>query len=164
MKILIFTEGTILMHRAASGYSSEQIVQQVILKNKSVKDYANYLPIGAAVEKIKEWFNQGAEIKYLTSRKNKKEIDFIQSVLDNHGFPKGLLEYRKKSEKYSDVAERVMPEVLIEDDCESIGGEKETTYYFIKPKSKKMIKSIIVKEFSGIDKLPDSITSLVSHY
>jgi len=53
-----------------------------------------------------------------------------------------------------------MPDILIENDCESIGGQKEMTITFVKPRVKQKIKSIVVKEFQGIDHLPDSINSL----
>lgn len=53
-----------------------------------------------------------------------------------------------------------MPDILIEDDCGSIGGEPEMTYPHIDPKKKRQIKSIVVKEFSGIDNLPDKLEEL----
>lgn len=54
-----------------------------------------------------------------------------------------------------------MPDVLIEDDCESIGGEKEMVYPHIKPELRTKIKSIVVEEFEGIDHLPDEIDLLL---
>ena len=53
-----------------------------------------------------------------------------------------------------------MPDVLIEDDCESIGGEKEMTYTNIREDLKFMTAHISVKEFGGIDHLPVSIFDL----
>ncbi|MBU1868283.1 hypothetical protein KJ608_02360 [Patescibacteria group bacterium] len=53
-----------------------------------------------------------------------------------------------------------MPDILVEDDCESIGGEQEMTYTHIRPSLKEKIKSAVVKEFNGIDHLPDSIQEL----
>ena len=50
---------------------------------------------------------------------------------------------------------------LIEDDCESIGGEKEMTITFVKPEIKQKIKSIVVKEFSRIDDLPNEVSNLM---
>jgi len=49
---------------------------------------------------------------------------------------------------------------LIEDDCESIGGMEEMTIINIKPDLKKKIKSVVVKEFEGIDHLPDDLKNL----
>lgn len=63
---------------------------------------------------------------------------------------------------YQDVVERMepLPDILIEDDCESIGGEKEMTYPHLRSDVKNKIKSIVIKEFGGIDYLPDQIASL----
>ena len=141
MKILIFTEGTIIMHQ----------------NEESIKDFANYIPIGQAVVKIKGWVDQGHEIIYLTSRTKPEEIIAIQDVLDKYCFPKGELLFRKTGEEYKDVAERIKPDVLIEDDCESIGGAEEMTITYITLEIKKNIKSIPVKEFGGIDHLPDKL-------
>ncbi|OGE71166.1 hypothetical protein A2617_01400 [Candidatus Daviesbacteria bacterium RIFOXYD1_FULL_41_10] len=58
--------------------------------------------------------------------------------------------------------ENVLPDILIEDDCESIGGEIEMCYPNIKPEIKEKIKHIIVKEFQGIDHLPDNLDELDS--
>lgn len=71
--------------------------------------------------------------------------------------------FRKNGEEYKEVAERLMPDILIEDDCESIGGETEMTYLHIRPDLKSKIKPIIVKEFGGIDYLPDSISELLKY-
>lgn len=160
MKILIFTEGTILMHKNAKNYSRDEIVRQVKNKEKSVHEYASYIPIGNAVKKLKIWKNQGAEIIYLTSRTKAREIQDIQNVLNQYDFPKGKLLYRKSNQEYKDVAEKIIPDILIEDDCKSIGGIKEMTITHIKPDIKRKIKSIPVKEFGGIDYLPDSINKL----
>lgn len=158
MKILIFTEGTIIMHKSAVGHDRRSIIKQVIDKILSVTDYVGYIPIGNAVEKIQMWKDHGAKIVYLTSRRREEQINDIRSVLEKYHFPKGILEYRKGNEDYKDVAERIMPDVLIEDDCESIGGEKEMTYPNMNAKAKEMVQSIVVKEFEGIDYLPEKIT------
>lgn len=151
MKILIFTEGTILMHKNAIGHTREDIVQQIKNQESSVHDYGSYIPIGNAQKKLGEWQKTGHEILYLTSRRTPDEIRSIKEALNKHSFPKGKLVYRMGNEKYSDVAERVLPDVLIEDDCESIGGEKETTYLAVNKEKRKNIKYILVKEFSGIN-------------
>ena len=161
MKILIFTEGTILMHKNGLGLNREEIVKQVQDNiDSSLRDYSSYIPIGNASAKIKLWVNQGAEIFYLTSRKILKEIGDIKDVLSKYKFPAGQLLARENSEEYKDVAEKIIPNILIEDDCESIGGEKEVTITFVKPEIKQKIKSIIVKEFGGIDDLPNEINEI----
>jgi len=158
MKILIFTKGTIIMHKNAVGHSREEIVQQVKDNEKSVHDYASYVPVGKAAEKIAGWQKQGAEILYLTSRRKTNEIEDIKSVLKKYGFPEGLLLFRRENEEYKDVAERITPDILIEDDCESIGGVDEMTITHVKPEIKEKIKSVPIPEFGGIDHLPDEIS------
>ncbi len=160
MKILIFTEGTIIMHKNAVGLTRDEIVRQVINKEDSVYDFRSYIPIGNSVSKLRCWRNEGAEIYYLTSRKKPEEIEQIQFVLRKHMFPEGKLLYRHFDEDYKDIAEKLMPDLLVEDDCESIGGLEETTIFHVSPIIKERIKSILVKEFAGIDHLPDQISAL----
>jgi len=160
MKILIFTEGTIIMHKTAIGHSREKIVKQVKDEQESVHDYGSYVPIGNAVKKLQNWKNDGAEILYLTSRKKLDEVKQIQNVLKKFNFPDGQLLFRQKNEEYKDIAEKIIPDVLIEDDCESIGGIDEMTITHVKPEVKKKITSILIKEFGGIDHLPDKISAL----
>ena len=57
-------------------------------KEKTVRDFAHYVPIGNAVDKIKKWADWGAQIVYMTSRKSQKEVSDIQNVLDQNSFPK----------------------------------------------------------------------------
>jgi len=164
MKILVFTEGTIIMHPSAAGLTREQRVQQSITNAEGVRDYVNYIPIRNAVKKLQVWKRQGTEIFYLTSRTAPKQIAEIKRVLEKYDFPDNQnLLYRKKGEEYKDVAEKLMPDILIEDDCESIGGEKEMTYTHIKPELKEKIKLISVKEFGGIDHLPDELEELLNY-
>lgn len=160
MKILIFTEGTVLMHKSALGHRREEIVEQVQNEDKSIHDYASYIPIGNAVNKISKWANQGAEISYLTSCKKVENVEKVRSVLLKYSFPSVNLYFRRDGEEYKDIAERIMPDILIEDDCESIGGENEMTITHISENKKKEIKSVPVKEFSGIDHLPDNTSEL----
>lgn len=148
------------MHKKAKGHTHLEIVKQVKNKEPSVKDYAFYIPIKKAAKKISNWKKEGAEIIYLTSRKKRKEILFIQRVLKKYKFPSGQLLFRQKKEEYKDVAERILPDILIEDDCESIGGKEEIISTKVQPKLKKKIKSIVVKEFKGIDHLSNKINDL----
>lgn len=155
MKILIFTEGTILLHKNGKNLSREKAVMQVIEKDESVKDYSSYIPIGNAGERIREWKNNGATIMYITSRTSPEEIGAIKGVLEKYNFPIGDLVYRKNGEVYANVIEKIAPDVLIEDNCESIGGENEMIYPNLKQELKSRIKSLVVKEFAGIDGLPN---------
>ena len=156
--IAVFLHGTLIMHRSAEKRSREERIRQVKNRDPSVLDYASYIPIGNAVEKLKSWEKQGAELLYLSSHETSGDVERDKSVLKKYRFPKGQIFYRKNRESYRDIAERIIPDVLIEDDCESIGGEKEMTITFVKPEIKQRIKSIIVKKFYGIDDLPDKVS------
>ncbi len=181
MKIMVFTEGTVLMHKSAEGKDREQIVEQsrregiqreesslkyeskseVPVEQNSVYDFANYLPNGKATEKLWKWKDQKASIYYLSSRRIKSEVEAIKTVLKRYNFPDSdNLLFRQEGANYKDVAEKNLPDILIEDDCESIGGEVEMTYPHIREDLKPKIKSIIVKEFAGIDNLPDDLIEL----
>ena len=164
MRILIFTEGTILTHRSHTGLARDKVVELVRNRRKppGQRYFANTVPIGHSVPKIAEWKKQGAIILYLTSRRTPEEVEIIRNVLSEYGFPDGELLFRRDGEEYKDVAERALPDIIVEDDCESIGGEEEMTYPHVKEELKKEIKSIVVKEFGGIDHLPDNITDLLN--
>ena len=129
--------------------------------DSSVHDYASYIPVGNAVKKLKSWQSQGAEILYLSSHEAAEDVEKDKIVLEKYDFPKGQVFYRQNGETYQNIAEKITPDVLIEDDCESIGEKKEMTITFVKPEIKQKIKSIVVKEFSGVDNLPIEISSLM---
>ena len=125
--------------------------------------YTLKIPSGNAPVKLQKWKDQGAEIMYPTSRRKPDELDIVRHLLEQYDFPIGELFYRREGEAYKDVAERVLPDMLIEDDCESIGGEVEMTWPHIKPELKTRIKSIVVKEDGGIDHLPDNLVDLTKY-
>ncbi|HEX6387072.1 MAG TPA: hypothetical protein VF177_20600 [Anaerolineae bacterium] len=160
---MVFLHGTAIMHRNAAGRRREERVRQVLDGDKSLYDFASYVPVDNAVAKLQGWKQQGAEILYLSSHTRTEEIEADKTVLRKHSFPDGQVFFRQDGEQYKDVAERVLPDILIEDDCESIGGEAEMTYPHIKPELKARIKSIVVREFGGIDHLPDQISRLRSY-
>jgi len=149
------------MHRNAVDRTREERVKQVLDGDDSLCDLASYVPVGNVLRKLQAWKQQGAEIVYLSSHKKVEDVEKDKVVLRNHGFPDGQVLFRHSDERYNDVAERVLPDVLIEDDCESIGGQREMTYPHIKPELKAKISPITVKEFGGIDHLPDDISALV---
>ena len=68
--------------------------------------------------------------------------------------------FRGENEDYKDVVERNAPDILIEDDCESIGGAQEMTITHIRPEIRSKIKPITVEEFGGIDHIPDDVSRL----
>ncbi len=174
MKILVFLQGTLIMHKSAIGKSRDEIIEQVKAQGESVRDFASYTSVGNAVEKLNEWAKQGAEIIYLSALTEDKKargdevvgkegLKVDQKILDQYSFPKGNIYHRQKGESYAQIAEKIVPDILIEDDCESIGGAKEMTITFIKPEVKRRIKSIAIKEFGGIDHLPSDLSELLNY-
>lgn len=161
MKILVFLHGTLIMHKNAEGKPREERVRQVENEDPFVLDYASYIPVDSAVEKLKSWQRQGAEILYLSSHETVEDVEKDQFVLDKYDFPKGQIFYRRNGQSYKDIAEKIIPDILIEDDCESIGGEKEMTITFVRPEIRQKVKSVVVKEFGGIENLPDKLSDLV---
>ncbi|MDP4011037.1 MAG: hypothetical protein Q8P72_02295 [Candidatus Roizmanbacteria bacterium] len=147
MKILIFTEGTALKPGSENSNSSQI--------------FRTYIPNGNVVQKLQSWKDQGADIYYLTSRTTLEELADIRFVLEKYHFPQvqNLL-FRKDQQEYKDVVEALIPDVFIEDDCASIGGEVEMTYPHIEPEIQSKIHSIVVKEFASIDYLPESLKLL----
>ena len=107
------------------------------------------------VAKLRRWREQGADITYLSSHRSAADVAKDALVLEKHGFPPGRILAREPGESYGDVVERERPDVLIEDDCESIGAG-EMTYPQIRPDLRVRITSIVVPEFGGLDHLPDS--------
>lgn len=145
LTILIFTEGTVIGP----------------LRLWDWFNFKKYVPLKNCVAKLKTWENQGAEVYYLTSRKNVKTVNQIVYLLKNYDFPGDRLYYREKNESYKDITEAIIPSILIEDDCKSIGGKRQMTITYVCKDIKSQIKSIVVKEFTGIDHLPDDISELL---
>ena len=160
MKILVFTEGTIFTHEDWIGLAREKIVERV--RAGQVPAYAGTTPIGGAVEKIRAWQRQGANIVYMTSRRADAVAE-VRNVLERYDFPKGQLFFRREDEEYADVAERIMPDILIEDDCESFGGVPRMVFPALRPDLQAHIKSIVVREFGGLIDLPDNLVDLLSN-
>lgn len=143
LTIMIFVEGTILKPKSWL----------------SLYNHKSYIPIGNAAKIIAGWREQGANIIYCTSRKKKYSYD-IANLLKNYGFPGAFLAVREKKEKYQDIVETLKPDVLIEDDCKSIGGAWQMCISKVKPEIRESIVSIVVHEFQGIDNLPENIDQL----
>jgi len=159
-RILVFLHGTSIMHRKALGLPRNEIVQQIIDGiDDSISDFASYIPIGNAVKKLSTWQNQGAEILYLSSHSSLQNVKKDELVLKKYDFPKGPIYYPKEKD-WNFVIEEAKPDIIIEDDCESIGGVHQMTYPNLNQEWKSKLISIIVKEFGGIDNLPDDINEL----
>ena len=84
----------------------------------------------------------------------------MAALLKKYGFPGAGLYYRGRGETYKDIIERIQPNVLIEDDCKSIGGAWQMCITKVAPEIKGKITSIVVKEFKGIDALPLDLCEL----
>jgi hypothetical protein len=162
MGILVFLHGTTIMHRNAEGRTREERIRQVKQGDDSLRVWALYIPVGNAVGKLQEWARQGARICYLSPHKDAQNIERDKLILKKYAFPDGQIFYRRTGEDYRDVVERIrpLPDVIIEDDCESIGGEIEMVHPNLKSELKDRIKSIVVREFEGIDGVPDRISEL----
>ena len=154
---MIFLHGTVIMHRGALGKERSQRVMQVVERETSVRDFSSYVPIGNAVRKIRGWAEQGAQIVYMSSHQTDGDLEKDRDVLRRYGFPHGEVQLRLGGEEYIDVVKRVMPDLIIEDDCESIGGEPEMIYPQLDADLQGKIRSIVVEEFAGIDHLPDEL-------
>ena len=160
MRLLVFLHGTVLMHGAGVGVTRAERVAQVQAKPPAVSDYAAYVPVGAAVAKLRHWQDTGAVVDYLSSHRNPDDVALDAIVLRTHCFPVGQVLARRPGESYGDVAGREAPDVLVEDDCESI-GPGQITYPQIPSAVRARIKSIIVPEFGGIGHLPDDPQALL---
>jgi hypothetical protein len=162
MRLLVFLHGTVLMHPGVLGRSREERVAQVRAGiDPSVQDYGAYVPVGDAVVKLRRWRRQGARIDYLSSHRDPDAVAADGRVLRRHGFPSGRVLARRSGQSYGDLAARERPDVLIEDDCESIGPD-QITHPQIRADLRGTIKSIVVPEFGGIDHLPDGLQDLLT--
>ena len=134
MRIMIFIEGTTFYKKPLLFLFSKY----------------GYAPIGNAVEIVNTLYKKGYEI-YLCSYVRKTRYSFIKSIIDFYGMKYTEILCRDKGEQYSEIVERMKPDILIEDDCKSIGGLKECCITNVKEEIKNNIRSIIVPEFAGID-------------
>jgi len=163
MKIMVFLHGTATMHKNAAGLSREERVQQVIDGDASLHEFGSYIPVDHAVDKLRAWENRGASIVYLSSHTEPSRVELDRLVLAEHGFPRGPVCFRNDGNSYPEVVETVVPDILIEDDCESIGGELEMVYPQLSLAAKRRVKSVVVREFGGLDHLPDDPALLRFH-
>jgi hypothetical protein len=75
-------------------------------------------------------------------------------------FPPGFLYHRRPDESYAWVVERLRPDVYVEDDGESIGGEVEMATPHLSAEARSRITCIVVPEFGGIGHLPAGLAEL----
>jgi hypothetical protein len=162
VEIMVFLLGTAIMHKSAVGRPREEWVKQAIDGDVFLRDFGSYVPADGAVNKLRAWRDQGASIVYLSSHTEAARVELDKRVLSEHGFPMGSVYFRSNGRSYHEVVEAVLPDVLIEDDCESIGGEREMTYPHLKREARARVKSIVVKEFGGLHHLPDDPALLLA--
>ncbi len=136
MRIMIFIEGTTFYTKPFLFFFSKY----------------GYKPIGNAVRIVNTWYGKGYEV-YLCSYVRKNRYNFIKRVVDFYGMSYTEILCRNKGEAYSEIVEQLKPDILIEDDCKSIGGLKACCITGVKEEIKAGIQSIIVPEFSGIDSI-----------
>ena len=141
-RIMVFTEGTTFYTKSFLFLFSKK----------------GYEPLGKSINIINDLYSRGNEI-YLCSYVRRNRYHFIKSVMDYYNVNYTEILCRDKGEQYSDLVERICPDILIEDDCASIGGEKEWCITNVKEDIRKNIKSMIVKEFQGIDSIEKELLS-----
>ena len=172
MKVLIFLHGTIIMHASGKNKKPSERIDQVLdEKDKTIYDFDKYIPIENASETLNKWVENGIEIIYMSFHKEEINIKKDIEVLNKYNFPIATVLYRSRNQGYKDIVKNELPDIIIEDNCESIGKWIENKYKFLPnifvrylkiremvypnlPKAiKKDIQSIIVEEFKGIDDL-----------
>ena len=141
MRILVLTEGTIVDDRYQNG---------------------EWKMFGNAGRKLKTWEEHGATIVYLSSKRKEETLDKVRRALNEGGAPRGELFFRKENEHYGQTAERALPDIIVEDDCKSIGGTAQMTYPMLKSEIRPKVKHVVVPEFEGIDHLPDDPNKLIA--
>lgn len=112
------------------------------------------MPTDAAVEKALSWQRHGADLCYLSSHRTAADVDLDRGVLTVHGFPSGLMFFREPGKSYADVACRTGANVVVEDDCEGIGGSAQMIALALGPRAEQL-HCVVVPEFGGLGHLPD---------
>jgi hypothetical protein len=149
-RVLVFLHGTAIMHRSALGVPREERVRQVRDGEESVRRFADYVPTPGAVEAVRAWAAAGCTIGYLSSHREPDDVAADAAVLERHGFPNGEILHRATAQSYGDVAAAWRPDVLVEDDCESIGGEANLAYPQLPADVRARTRSCVVAEFEGL--------------
>ena len=163
VRVMVFLHGTAIMHTSAVSQPRAERVSQSRRRDASVLDFGAYVPTEDAVAKVHAWQRHGADICYLSSHTGAADVALDRAVLAGHGFVPGMVFFREPGETYADVARRADADVVVEDDCESIGGEGEMAYPHLQPEEQARITGIVVREFEGIDHLPDAHVELIRH-
>jgi hypothetical protein len=162
IRLLVFLQGTVLMHPDGVRHTRrERVAQARNRMHPGLYDFASYVPVDGAATKLRRWADRGAEIAYLSSHRDSNHLLEDALALRRWEFPPGRVLGRKRGESYGTVVERELPDVLIEDDCESLDGRSHIASEQIRPELRSRIAAIVVPEFGGIDHLPDKPAELL---
>lgn len=162
MKILVFLQGTILVEQNVAGNTREESVARSRELNLSKGPFGGMVPIGGSVAKLTRCREKGATILYLTASRKPENVLKSLEALNQHGLPEGELFSRGSTRSYAEIAQELGPDIIVENDCKSIGGEKEMVYPNMTPEARSRTKSVVVREFEGIDHLPDDPKKMIS--
>jgi hypothetical protein len=135
-------------------------VRQSVQRGPSVTEFGSYVPADATVEMALSWQRHGADLSYLSSHRTAADVDLDRGVLTTHGFPSGPVFFRKPTESYADVACRAGADVVVEDNCESIGGSAQMISSTLGPGAAQ-VRCVVVPEFGGLMHLPDDPRDLL---
>jgi hypothetical protein len=162
MKVGVFLHGTAIMHVAAAGVERDERVRQVRRRDPSVRDFASYIATPGTKEKLAAWQQHGATLIYLSSHRRHEDIRADQSVVRRNEFPAGPVHGRGDGEDYGALVDRLGLDVLVEDDCESIGGAAQTCAAQLSPAGGQSVRCVVLPEFSGLAGLPDNPAELLA--
>jgi hypothetical protein len=159
LKLVIFLQGTTLIESALLGTTREESVRKSRDWARSGGWLGELIPIGESPKKVSAW-RKRSDIYYLTASRKEQNVEKCKLALRKWGFPEGILLHRDNGKTYSDIINPLRPDVIVEDDCESLGGIREMVYPNLPEKVKRSIASVVVREFEGIDHLNDDPTLL----
>jgi hypothetical protein len=162
VKTGVFLHGTAIMHAAAAGVERDERVRQVRRRDPSVPDFASYVPTPGTAAKLAAWQRHGAILVYLSSRHRQDDIRADESVIRRHEFPACPVHGRQQGEDYGPLVERLRLDVLVEDDCESIGGAAQTCAAQLSSAARRSVRCIVLPEFAGLADLPDDPAELLT--
>lgn len=162
MKVGVFLHGTAIMHVTAAAVERDERVRQVRRRDPAVRDFASYIPTPGTKEKLAAWNRHGATLVYLSSHRRPEHIRADESVIRRNGLPAGPVHGRSEGEEYGALVERLRLDVLVEDDCESIGGAAQTCAAQLSLAGRRSVRCVVLPEFSGLAGLPDNPAELLT--
>ncbi|HET7013186.1 MAG TPA: hypothetical protein VFI65_04715 [Streptosporangiaceae bacterium] len=162
MRIGVFLHGTTIMQAAGADVDREERVRQVVSSDPSIWEFAEYIPTPGTAEKLAAWDRHGASIVYLSAHRQAEYVHADESVIKHHEFPAGPVCAREWGEDYGALVDRLDLDVLVEDDCESIGGVSKTCTFMLSMEARRSVRSIVLPEFLGLGGLPDDPAELAA--